>query len=48
MKRLFGKYRGRVEDMPIHGLGRVEVSSPAALEAGARAWAMPCLPYAEQ
>jgi uncharacterized protein involved in type VI secretion and phage assembly len=47
-KKLFGKYRGRVEDnADPQGLGRVEVSSPAALGAGARAWAMPCVPYAE-
>lgn len=48
MRKLFGKYRGRVEDnADQQGLGRVEVSSPGALGAGARAWAMPCLPYAE-
>jgi hypothetical protein len=48
MKKLFGKYRGRVEDnADPQGLGRVEVSSPAALGAGARAWALPCVPYAE-
>jgi uncharacterized protein involved in type VI secretion and phage assembly len=48
MKNLFGKYRGRVEDnADPQGLGRVEVSSPAALGARARAWALPCVPYAE-
>jgi uncharacterized protein involved in type VI secretion and phage assembly len=48
MKKLFGKYRGRVEDnADPQGLGRVEVSSPDALGAGARAWALPCVPYAE-
>jgi phage baseplate assembly protein gpV len=48
MKKLFGKYRGRVKDnYDPQGLGRVEVSSPAALGAGVRRWAMPCLPYAE-
>jgi Type VI secretion system/phage-baseplate injector OB domain len=46
-RKLFGKYRGRVEDnADPQGLGRVEVSSPAALGAGARAWALPCVPYA--
>ena len=48
MRKLFGKYRGRVEDnADPQGLGRVQVSSPAALGAAARAWAMPCVPYAE-
>ena len=47
-RKLFGKYRGRVEDnADPHGLSRVQVSSPAALGAAARAWAMPCVPYAE-
>ena len=47
-KKLLGKYRGRVEDnADPQGLGRVEVSGPAALGAGARAWALPCVPYAE-
>jgi uncharacterized protein involved in type VI secretion and phage assembly len=47
MRKLFGKYRGRVEDnADPHGLGRVQVSSPTAL-GRARAWAMPCVPYAE-
>lgn len=48
MSKLFGKYRGRVEDnADPQGIGRVQVSSPAGLGAGARAWAMPCVPYAE-
>jgi uncharacterized protein involved in type VI secretion and phage assembly len=48
MRKLFGKYRGRVEDnTDPQGLGRVQVSCPAGLGAGARAWAMPCLPCAE-
>ena len=48
MRKLFGKYRGRVEDnADPQGLGRVQVSIPAALGAAARAWALPCVPYAE-
>jgi uncharacterized protein involved in type VI secretion and phage assembly len=48
MKKLLGKYRGRVEDNDDpQGLGRLQVTSSEALGAGARAWAMPCLPYAE-
>jgi uncharacterized protein involved in type VI secretion and phage assembly len=48
MKKLFGMYRGRVEDnADPRGLGRVQVSSPAALGSSGRAWAMPCLPCAE-
>jgi hypothetical protein len=48
MRKLLGKYRGRVEDnADPQGLGRVQVSSPAAIGAATRAWAMPCVPYAE-
>ena len=48
MRKLFGKYRGRVENAPIRkGSASVEVSSPAGLGAGVRAWAMPCMPYAQ-
>ena len=48
MRKLFGKFRGRVEDnADPQGLGRVQVSCPAALGAATRAWAMPCVPYAE-
>jgi len=48
MKKLFGKYRGRVENnADPQGIGRVQVSCPAALGAAARSWAMPCVPYAE-
>jgi uncharacterized protein involved in type VI secretion and phage assembly len=47
MKKLFGKYRGRVEDnADPQSLGRVQVTSPAALGSSGRAWAMPCLPCA--
>jgi hypothetical protein len=48
MSTFFGKYRGLVEDnLDPQGLGRLQVSSPAVLGDGARAWAMPCLPYAD-
>jgi Type VI secretion system/phage-baseplate injector OB domain len=48
MRKLFGKYRGRVEDnADPQGVGRVQVSSPAALGVAARAWALPSVPYAE-
>jgi uncharacterized protein involved in type VI secretion and phage assembly len=47
MKKLLGKYRGRVEENEDpQGRGRVHVSSPAALGPGAQVWALPCLPYA--
>jgi hypothetical protein len=47
MDTFFGKYRGLVEDnLDPHGLGRLEVSSADVWGDGVRAWAMPCLPYA--
>jgi phage baseplate assembly protein gpV len=47
MGKLFGKYRGQVEaNVDPLQLGRLRVSSPAALGEGAVEWAMPCLPYA--
>lgn len=47
MPKFFGKYRGKVEtnEDPL-GLGRLQVSVPAVLGEGTRAWAMPCVPYA--
>jgi hypothetical protein len=48
VSKLFGKYRGRVEDnADPRGLGRLQVSSPTALGDGVLSWAMPCVPYAE-
>jgi phage baseplate assembly protein gpV len=45
MRKLFGKYRGSVEDnADPEGLGRLQVVSPAALGSSGRAWAMPSLP----
>lgn len=43
----YGKYRGTVEN-PVdpQGLGRIQVSCPAALGDGKLGWAMPCLPGA--
>lgn len=46
MTLLFGKYRGKVEDNKDPMLsGRLQVSAPAAL-GGAKAWALPCAPFA--
>jgi uncharacterized protein involved in type VI secretion and phage assembly len=47
MKRIFGKYRGKVKNNsdPLR-LGRVQVSVPSILGRGISIWAMPCVPYA--
>ena len=47
MNKLYGKYRGVVEDnLDPQRLGRLQVSCAPVLGDGAREWAMPCLPYA--
>jgi uncharacterized protein involved in type VI secretion and phage assembly len=46
MTLFFGKYRGKVEDNKDPMLsGRLQVSAPAAL-GSAKAWALPCAPFA--
>jgi hypothetical protein len=47
MGKLYGKYRGQVEaNVDPLRLGRVRVSSAAALGDGVVKWAMPCVPSA--
>jgi hypothetical protein len=47
MKKVFGKYRGKVaNNLDVMQLGRVQVTVPAVLGDGKLAWAMPSVPFA--